>query len=742
MSIILDISQEIWSLKYRYNNETVEDFYWRQASCFDNTNKAFKILSAQWFCLAGRPQYALGTDRTQSTLSNCFVTSYKKDSLEEILETTKRFALTHKAGGGMGVNISILRPKDVLVKTTKNTSSGAVQWLKLIDAECEVVKGGKNRRGANMAILNIWHPDIEEFITIKRTPGTLVNFNLSVGVSDKFIEAVKKDADWELIFPDTNHQLYDKIWDGNIDKWLSHDLPVITYKTVKAAYLWDLIMRNTYEHAEPGVVFLDTINKYNPLNYTEIIQATNPCGEQPLPAGGSCNLGAVNLGLMVDNPFTENAKINWERLEETVRFGVNALDKIIDINFYPLEEQEEYAKNYRPIGLGIMGLADLLVQLKLTYGSKESLNVIDKLGEFIRNIAYDESAKLAKSKGAFIKYSDEYTKTEYFKKLPKEIQDWIKQWGIRNCRLLTIAPTGTTAIVANNVSGGLEPFFELEYYRNVTMPDGSKVKKLVQPYSVYLYRKMFGENSELPSYFVTATTITPEQHLQVQAVLQKYVDSSISKTINCPEEISYEDFKDIYLKAHELGCKGVTTYRPSGIRQAVLEKVDQKQETKLTTQIYSLIPVERDLEGARSSKTYPIVGKNGENNWVTVTFDEEGKPFDVFYQLPKEAGNDDNGNHIPSIYYDRLSDTNCITRLISLCLRCNIPLARIIHTLDKSSFNMFNLAHKLKNVLIEYLDEEEFEDAGINKTCSICGGTLVFQEGCMICSSCGDSKCS
>lgn len=738
-------SIKLWEQKYREGNETQEEFYRRQANALGQTpyvtpDEIFTVLYNQEFCLAGRPQYALGTQRKESTLSNCFVTKFDNDSLPAIYETIKRFGLTHKAGGGMGVNNSILRPKGAYISSTKNTSSGSIGWLKIIDTGCQEIKGGGNRRGANINILEVWHPDIFDYIDVKKTPGVLENFNLSVGITGEFMNAVINDEKWDLIFPDTTFYAYNDEWDGNIDNWKRKGYPVKVYQTVNARDLYDHIMEATYDYAEPGVMFIDTHNRYNPLSYCEDIRATNPCGEISLAPGGSCNLGAINLAKFVLNPFTDEADIDMDRLQYVVAQAVRALNAVVDINFYPLPEQKEENDRKRLIGLGIMGLADMLAMMEIPYGSDESYELAAFVQELIRNAAYSESIQLAKDYGSFEAFDKEkYSKTEYFKTLPKYLQEDILKYGIYNGRLLTIAPTGTTSQIANMTNGGLEPFFSLSYERKIIQADGTTKTITVSPYAVNLYKKLFNitDDKDLPYYFVTAEDLSPTQHINMQAVLQKYVDNSISKTINCPKDIDYEDFKEIYIQAWLKGLKGCTTYRPTAFRGSVLSTTkDNEPKVTVTDQV---LPLEMEMKGKRHGITYDIPGKNGENNYITINVDDNWEARECFIRLPQEAGLDDSGNFNPGLYFDRLSDTDLIARLISLCLRSNIPIERVIKQLSKSSYNMFTMAHKLKNVLLDFIPSDKETEFN---TCPECGGRLLLQEGCATCIDCNYSKCS
>jgi ribonucleoside-diphosphate reductase alpha chain len=469
------------------------------------------------------------------------------DSMDGIFSHVREAALTLQQGGGIGYDFSPLRPKGARVAGVGADASGPVSFMDVWDAMCRTIMSAGSRRGAMMATLNCDHPDVEEFVAAKRTPGRLSMFNLSVLVTDRFMVAVKDDAPWDLVF------------DGHV------------YKTLRARELWDRIMHSTYEYAEPGVIFIDRINEQNNLAYCEIIRATNPCGEQPLPPYGACLLGSINLAKLVKNRFEDNAELDLDALTELTRTAVRMLDDVIDISRFPLEAQRAEAVAKRRVGLGITGLADALIFCRTKYGSVESLVLIETWLATLSQAAYRASAELAKEKGAFPLFDcDEYLARPFVQRLPGDIRAAIAEHGIRNGLLTSIAPTGTISLFAGNVSSGIEPVFAYAYSRRVLLPDGTHSEETVSDYAVRAFRAKYGEDAALPDYFVSAQTLAPEDHLAVQAAAQKYIDSSISKTINVPATISFGAFKDIYLRAYELGCKGCTTYRPNAVTGAVL----------------------------------------------------------------------------------------------------------------------------------------------------------------------------
>ncbi len=562
-----DLSQQIWDMKYRLKapdgtpvDRTVEDSWARVARAAAEAEPADKgrqweatfreALSGHRFLPAGRILAGAGTGRTV-TLFNCFVMGTIPDDLSGIFAHLREAALTMQQGGGIGYDFSTLRPKGAEVKGVGADASGPLSFMDVWDSMCRTIMSAGARRGAMMGTLSSSHPDIEDFIEAKRAPERLRNFNLSVLVTDAFMAAVDADRAWDLVF------------NG------------VVYKTVSARTLWDRIMRATYDAAEPGVIFIDRVNALNNLAYCETIQATNPCGEQPLPPYGACLLGSINLAKLVEQPFTDNAQLGEAELTRLTRVAVRFLDDIIEVSRFPLPAQAEDAHAKRRIGLGVTGLADALIFCRARYGSSQSLALIERWLKILRDAAYSGSAELAAEKGPFPLYNREaFLQRPNIKALPRDIQDLIAANGIRNGLVTSIAPTGTISLFAENISSGIEPVFAYSYKRNVLMADGTKREEKATDYAYRRFRELFGDEAALPDYFVTAQSLSPADHLKVQAVAQAYIDSSISKTINCPPGISFDDFKDVYRMAYEKGCKGCTTYRPNAVTGAVLETDD------------------------------------------------------------------------------------------------------------------------------------------------------------------------
>ncbi|MGD9671753.1 MAG: adenosylcobalamin-dependent ribonucleoside-diphosphate reductase [Hyphomicrobiaceae bacterium] len=559
------IAEEIWRSKYRLArpdgsgeaslSETLE----RVAGAAATAEKGGKRVRARWtklfgeamadlgFLPAGRILAGAGTGR-DVTLFNCFVMGAIPDDLGGIFDSVKEAALTMQAGGGVGMDFSTLRPRGALVRSIGADASGPVSFMEVWDAMCRTIMSAGARRGAMMATMRADHPDIEAFIDAKATAGHLSNFNLSVLASDRFLEAVRTGAEWDLVF------------DGKV------------YRTLEARTLWRHMMRATYDYAEPGVIFIDRVNATNNLAYCETIAATNPCGEQPLPPYGACLLGSINLAALVTDPFGPNAAIDVRRLESRVAAAVRFLDNIIEISRYPLPQQRQQARDKRRIGLGVTGLADALIFLGLRYDSEVGVRTAEDWMRLIQNSAYRASAELAAEKGTFPLYDRHaILAAPNVRALEDETRTLVARHGLRNGCLTSVAPTGTISLLAGNVSSGIEPVFDFRYHRHVLHPDGSRHEEAVEDYAYSLYRSRHPGDGPLPGAFVRAGDLSPSAHLAMQAAIQRHVDGAISKTINVPADMSFADFEAVYLEADSLSLKGCTTYRPSSIRGAVLE---------------------------------------------------------------------------------------------------------------------------------------------------------------------------
>jgi ribonucleoside-diphosphate reductase alpha chain len=567
MPTVASISQQIWDMKYRLKgpahgpvagepiDKTIEDTWRRVARAVAAPEKDPEAWAERFYAAmadfrflpAGRVIAGAGAGR-QVTLFNCFVMGAVPDDMGGIFAHLREAALTMQQGGGIGYDFSTLRPRGAYVKGVGADASGPLSFMDVWDARCRTIMSAGYRRGAMMATLSCEHPDIEAFIEAKHEPGRLRMFNLSVLVTDAFMQAVAEDAPWQLSFQGA------------------------VAKVLPARELWDKIMRATYAYAEPGVIFIDRINRRNNLWYCEQISATNPCGEQPLPPYGACLLGSINLARFVEQPFTPQARFDTAALAAAVPDAVRMLDNIIDISGFPLPAQQEEAAAKRRIGLGVTGLADALIQCGLRYGASDAVAATEEWLGTIQRAAYLASTELAAEKGAFPLFDrDQYLAGETVAALDADIREAIAARGIRNALLTSVAPTGTISLFADNVSSGLEPVFSFRYTRTMLMPDGSRREEEVTDYAYRCFRKLKGDSAPLPDYFVDAQTLSPEDHVVMQAAVQRYIDSSISKTINVPADIPFERFKNVYTQAYALGCKGCTTYRPNEVTGSVLE---------------------------------------------------------------------------------------------------------------------------------------------------------------------------
>lgn len=578
-----EISRHVWQTKYRFaergqSERGVADTWRRIARALAAVEpkdaarweaRFFDLLQDFKFLPGGRIQAGAGTQR-HVTLFNCFVMGPVEDTIRGIFRALEEGAVTMQQGGGIGIDFSTLRPRGTQTKGAGGVASGPVSFMQVWDAMCGTILSTGARRGAMMATLRCDHPDIEEFVTAKQQPGQLRRFNLSVQVTDAFMAAVRSDADWPLLFPAATFE-----GDGEtvMREWPGADAPVAcrVMRQVRARALWELILRGTYDYAEPGVLFIDRINRLNNLWYRERISATNPCGEIPLPPYGACDLGSLNLTRFVSAPFTKLARIEHESLAEAAGIAVRMLDNVIDASRFPLPQQRENARGSRRIGLGITGLADALVMLGLRYGSEQSLAVATEVMRLICHSAYRASIALAREKASFPYFEHgKYLQGPFIRGLPDDIQEAIAEHGIRNSHLLAIAPTGTISLLAGNVSSGLEPIFAASYQRKVLTEDGSAKEFLLTDHALEEWRA--AKRSGLPDGFVTTAELPVTAHLAMQAALQPFVDNSISKTINVPQDYAFDDFKRIYDLAYDRGLKGCTTFRPNPVTGAVLSE--------------------------------------------------------------------------------------------------------------------------------------------------------------------------
>lgn len=845
-----DFSKEIYEQTYKYDNETIEETFIRVANDIAKNEEKYEYWKEKFlwalkdfkFVPGGRIISNAGTGLKGTTYINCFVDGFigeDQDSLEGILSALRRQALILKSEGGYGFCADVIRPRGSFIEGIGNETPGSIKMLDMWDTQSSVITEGsgrksthkkakgKIRKGAQMVTMSIWHPDIEEFITAKQTPGKLTKFNMSVLITDEFMTAVKNNQPWNLEFPDieaniekyphlkekhketTIKEIYKKIWDGNIKKWKENGLPTKIYKTYENANeLWNLIMHSTYTRNEPGVLFIDTINRLNNLYYCEHISATNPCGEQILPIGGVCLLGSINLTQFVN---IEKKDWDYEKLKKIIPIIVRFMDNVNDITNVPLKIQKENLKNKRRIGLGIMGYGSALMMMKIKYGSDYALKITDSLMSFITNQAYQASALLAKEKGSFPLFNKElYLKSNFIKKLLPETQSMIEKYGIRNSHIISIQPTGNTSILANVVSGGLEPIFMNTYTRTSIVP--FKPENLTLPISIDWENKKFempadttikwewikegdenllktkyddiiwkidksrgllketivkdygvrfleerNEWDENAPWAATTTQLTIDEHIKTMKVLSKYVDSSMSKTINIPNNYPYEDFKRVYLELYETGTiKGATTYRMGTMTEVLSDvKKDNKNNDSEKNKI-----IKRDA--VHRPKTLPCdiyhITTEGQK-WIVIIGILNNDPYEIFALMEKNI-------HIPPKFktgkltkvkkgrYDlevdgiiienitlffETNEQEALTRMISTALRHGVNIKFIVEQLGKSKGSITSFSKAINRTLKKYIPNGEIS----SERCEVCGSTnLVYQEGCLICLNCSASKCN
>lgn len=726
------LAEEIWTAKYRFHPDEGEgDRSFAETAA--RVARAVALAEAaevrpMWedkfreaiagfrFIPAGRVLAGAGTDRAV-TLFNCFVMGTIPDSLEGIFAHLKQAALTMQQGGGVGMDFSTLRPAGSPVRGVGADASGPLTFMDCWDSMCRTLLSAGQRRGAMMGCLRIDHPDIEAFIDAKRDPLRFRNFNLSVLVTDDFMSALGSDCDWPLVFAGE------------------------TVRSIRARALWEKLMRATYEVAEPGVIFVDRVNQENNLAYCETIAASNPCGEQMLPPYGACLLGSINLPLLVDRPFDGGA-LDEEQLAELTRTAVRMLDNVIDVSRYPLAEQEAEAKAKRRIGLGITGLADALLFCEATYGGGEAVALTRSWLGTIKREAYRASALLAAEKGPFPLYDPCMLDRPNLQSLDDETRALIASHGLRNGCLTSIAPTGTTSLLAGNVSSGIEPVFAYSYARKIRQPDGTTREEQVEDYAIRAWRRAKGDAPPPPDLFVSAQTLSPSDHLTMQAAAQALIDSSISKTVNCPEDIGFDAFSDIYVEGYHLGCKGLTTYRPNAVTGSVLSVSDGKPKADPEP----LAPRAEQLHGTTYKLKWP---ESAHAVYVTINdVEQDGKrrPFEMF---------------INSKNMEHYAWTVGLTRMISAVFRRSGDVGFVAEEL-KAVFDprggawiqgryVPSLLAAIGDIVERHLGDlasalapaNAFETATkAMPQCPQCGACAIVKvEGCNYCLECGYSKC-
>ena len=696
------------------------------------------ILNDFRFVPGGRIMHGAGREDITTTLNNCYVVAVRNDSIKSIYETIINEALTYKYGGGCGHDLSVLRPSGKAINGTGGESCGPTGFMNLFSENTNTI-AQHGRRGANMQTLRIDHPDIEKFISIKTGDVDMVKYsNISVLLTHEFMQAVEKNENFELKY------------NGEI------------YKTLKARDLWDNIISHAHSSAEPGLLFWDTMKDYHNAEYCSPLVSTNPCAEQPLPDGGCCNLGAVNLERFVD----KNGNFMIEEFRSTVSTGTRLLDNVVDYNMdrHALEDQKNNAKNDRRVGLGILGLGDMLVKMGIQYDSEDAIQTIEQIMQIFRDTAYETSIDLASEKGAFPNFDwSGYSKSKFVKNLPKALQNKIKKQGIRNSTLTTVAPTGSGAIVAR-VTSGVEPIFATSYKRRVKENTG--YGKTFKEYKVYhpVIKKLYGTDENLPSHVVTAHNIDPYFRVKMQGSIQKYIDSSISSTVNLANEITVDTIADIYMTAYKAGLKGITVYR-EGSREGILITNEEDTETKkLKEDIKTIEEATDKTPRSRPNQTNGVTRRirTGEGTlYITINEDENGL-CEVFTTIGKAGGN-------------AAAQSEAISRLISLSLRSGLDPKAIVRQLKGISGPnptwedgrlILSTPDAIGKALDDYLQEKskyhdgeeekknsdspritlaqektkEYTPEGI--ICIECQNHSVFNEGgCLTCRECGWSKC-
>ena len=708
-------------------------------------NKFLSILVDFKFVPGGRIMHGAGREDITTTLNNCYVVAVRDDSIKSIYDTIINEALTYKYGGGCGHDLSILRPAGEAINGTGGESCGPTGFMNLFSENTNTI-AQHGRRGANMQTLRIDHPDIEKFISIKTGDIHMIKYsNISVLLTHGFMDAVKNDTDFDLTY------------EGKV------------YKTIKAKSLWSEIVSHAHNSAEPGLLFWDTMKDYHNAEYCSPLVSTNPCAEQPLPDGGCCNLGAVNLERFVD----ENSNFMIDQFKETVGIATRFLDNVVDYNMdrHALEDQRKNAMNDRRVGLGILGLGDMLVRMGIQYDSEDALQTIEQIMQIFRDTAYEESVELAEEKGRFPNYDwTGYSKSKFVKNLPKSLQRKIQQSGIRNCTITTVAPTGSGAIVSR-VTSGVEPIFATSYKRRVKKNDG--YGKTFKEYKVFhpIIGKLFGNDDDLPDYVVTAHNIDPYFRVKMQGVIQKYIDSSISSTVNLASDITKETVGDIYMTAYEAGLKGITVYREGSREGILISEPDKKEDSTSSLDTQSNLDVDLDTTPrveksprVRPSQTAGVTRRirTGEGTlYITINEDENGL-CEVFTTIGKAGGN-------------AAAQSEAISRLISLALRSGLDPHAIVRQLKGISGPnptwedgrlILSTPDAIGKALDDYLQEREIsmnedhiDTAGNNRPfitlaqdeelpddglliCTKCHNHSVVNEGgCLTCRECGWSKC-
>jgi len=694
---------------------------------------------------AGRILAYAGPESLMKNYNNCFTIDIE-DSLEGIYDSLKEDATISKMGGGVGFDISKLRPRGAKL-SNGGESSGVISFLRIFDQSAKTIMTGGQRRSAHIALLDISHPEIEDFITAKKGEQNkeLTQFNISVKITDAFVEAVKADADWDLAYR------------GKV------------YKTVKARHLYDLLAKNAFIHNEPGIFNTDTIERYNNGYWAFKMDRVNPCGELVMPPYSLCCLSSINLATFVGDPFTDRASFDFKAFAETVAVGVRFLDNVLDATAYPLAKIEIFSRQWRRIGLGFTGLGDVFAMLRLKYGDAESLVLAEKIAIALRDGSYSASSDLAAEKGAFPAFdADKFLEANFVKTLPEEVRAKIKKQGIRNIQMNTVAPTGTTSLsIGQNCSSGIEPIFALSFKRTIRTGKGDETRtEEVRDYAWKLWTETAGRETvgkavtagtamEVPPYFVTTVEIDPYKSIDMQAVFQKYIDHSISKTLNLPPATSFEEYKNLFMYGYEKGLKGFTTFNPEGSMKGILEYSDKKKqgvERRVAPERPRDLPCAIHRVKAGKNSYLVITGFLNNTLYEIFVIEDTDEKIDLSTEKKTiirkaEKGRYDlvfvnGGDEVKLENFTRAFDSpdTSLARFISMALRHGTPLQFIVTQLQKDT-NFTDVERSIARVLKQYIKDGE-EVITSDNECPECGEKLSFRDGCVSCFSCGYSKCT